>query len=340
MKNFVSIIILQYNGINLVDRCLKSLKKTRYKNYEIIIVDNKSTDNSVEFIKKNYPEIKLIENEKNYGFAEGNNIGAKYANGEYIVFLNNDVEVDPNWLGEIVNIMKREGVVACQPKVLSLRDKKKFEYAGAGGGFIDKYGYPICRGRVYDVIEEDRGQYDDEIEVFWVCGVCMFVRKDIFLNIGGFDKYFFVYGEETDLCWRLNLLGYKLKYAPRSVIYHLGRGTAGTKIKTWYWLHRNHSILLLKNYSLRTIIKILPWKLILEIMAFTVFLFKDYKRSLGILLAWLWIISHPFNIIKRHNEIQKIRKVSDKEIVKKMLKGSVAIGHFIRGKKFFQEFVY
>ncbi len=256
MKDLVSVIILQYNNTILLDRCLKSLAKTRYKNYEIIIVDNKSSDNSVEFIKKNYPNLNLIENNQNYGFAKGNNLGVKYANGEFIVFLNNDVEVDPDWLGELVKaIRKDKNIVACQPKVLSLRDKHKFEYAGAGGGFIDKYGYPICRGRVYDNIEEDKGQYNDEIDVFWCCGVCMFIRKNIFNDIGGFDNDFFVYGEEIDLCWRLNLSGYKLKYVPKSVIYHLGRGTAGEKIKTWYWLHRNQALLVLKNYSFKTLLR-------------------------------------------------------------------------------------
>ncbi len=340
MKNFVSIIILQYGGTEMLNRCLNSLTKTKYKNYEIIIVDNKSKDGSVKFIKKNYPNLKLIENDNNYGFAEGNNIGIKHANGELVVFMNNDIEVEPDWLGNLIDTMKDKKIAACQPKVLSLIDKQRFEYAGAGGGFIDKYGYPICRGRVYDNIEEDKGQYNDEIDVFWVCGVCMCIRKDIFINSGGFDKDFFVYGEEIDLCWRLNLLGYSLKYVPSSVIYHLGRGTSGTKIKTWYWLHRNHSILLLKNYSLKSLLKIMPAKLILEAMAFFAFLFKDYKRSFGIFFGWLWVIFHPINVIKRHNQIQRIRKISDKEIIKKMLKGSTAIEHFIMKKKLFQEFVY
>ncbi len=340
MKDFVSIIILQYNGIDLLDRCLKSLAKTKYSNYEIIVVDNKSIDNSVDFVKKNYPKVKLIENNKNYGFAEGNNIGIKHAKGDYIVFLNNDIEVNPEWLEELIKGIREDNVVACQPKVLSLKGKNKFEYAGAGGGFIDKYGYPICRGRVYDIIEEDNGQYDDGIDVFWVCGVCMCVKKDVFVTAGCFDKDFFVYGEEIDLCWRLNLLGYKLKYVPKSVIYHLGRGTAGKKIKTWYWLHRNHSILLLKNYSLKNLIKILPIKVLLEIMAFFAFLFKDYKRSVGIFCGWSWILFHPFNILKRHNKIQKMRKISDEKIIKRMLKGSTAINYFIKRKKFFPEFLY
>jgi len=340
MKDFVSVIILQYNNTDYLDRCLKSLKKTKYKHFEVIVVDNNSKDNSVEFMKKNYPDIKLVENEKNYGFAEGNNKGVKYTNGEYLFFLNNDVEVDPNWLGEIVKTMKNEDVAACQPKVLSLRDKKKFEYAGAGGGFIDKYGYGICRGRVYDIVEEDEGQYDDEIDVFWVCGVALCIKKDIFVKAGMFDKDFFVYGEEIDLAWRLHLLGYKLKYVPKSIIYHLGRGTAGEKIRTWYWLHRNHAVLLFKNYSLLTLLRIMPIKILLEMMAFAAFLFKDYKRSIGILLGWLWIVMHPFNIIKRHNKIQRMRNVSDKQVMKYMLNGSVAIGHFIKRKKFFPEFLY
>jgi len=340
MKDLVSIIILQYNGTEMLDKCLKSLAKTKYKKYELIIVDNKSSDNSVEFIKKNYPKIRLIENKKNYGFAEGNNIGIKHAHGEFVVFINNDVEVDPNWLGELVKVMNSNNVVACQPKVLSLRDKNKFEYAGAGGGFIDKYGYSICRGRVYDVVEEDKGQYDDEIDVFWACGVALCIRKDIFVKSGMFDKDFFVYGEEVDLAWRLHLLGYKLKYAPKAIIYHLGRGTSGEKIKTWYWLHRNHIILLLKNYSFLTLLEIMPVKMLLELLAFGGFLFKDYKRSIGILWGWLWVITHPFNIIKRHNKVQRIRKVSDKEIIKQMLNGSVALRHFIKCKKFFPEFLY
>ena len=248
----VAIVILNWNGKKYLEQFLPSVSATTYGNYEIIAADNCSSDESVSFLQQTYPFIRIIRLAANYGFAKGYNEALKQVQADYYVLLNSDVEVQANWLQPMVELLEKDKSLAgCQPKMLAQRNKNCFEYAGAAGGWIDKYGYPFAKGRVFDVCEEDHGQYNDESLIFWASGAAMFIRSSVFHEVGGFDEYFFAHQEEIDLCWRIQLAGYKFSSCPRSVIYHLGGGTLpkGNTKKT-YLNFRNNHIMLAKN---------LPW---------------------------------------------------------------------------------
>ena len=193
----VSVIILNLNGLEHLEVCLDSVHATKYPNFEILLIDNNSSDSSVEYVKNNYPNVKIIKNDKNLGFAAANNIGINFAQGEYVILLNNDTEVDQNWIIEMIKTAESNQLIAaCQPKVLDFYNRKKFEYAGGGGGFIDTYGYPLCRGRVFDHVEFDTGQYDDYCNVFWATGAAMLLKREVLEKIGLLDEDFFIYHEE------------------------------------------------------------------------------------------------------------------------------------------------
>ena len=214
-----AVVILNWNGEQMLRRYLPSVVKYSTQFAEIIVADNASTDNSLDFLKKHFPQIRTIFLDKNYGFAEGYNRALEQVEADYYVLLNSDVEVTPLWLQPLIKFMnEHKNVAACQPKLLSLNNKNMFEYAGAAGGFIDRYGYPFCRGRLFDRIEEDKGQYDDVCSVFWATGACLFIRAEQYKAAGGLDKRFFAHNEEIDLCWRLNLMGYDIYFIPQSVV--------------------------------------------------------------------------------------------------------------------------
>ena len=256
--------------------------------------------------------------------------------------MNDDTEQEIDWIDKLVDVAESDDkIAALQPKVLSLRDKKMFEYAGAGGGYIDIYGYPLCRGRVFFDMEEDKKQYDDLKNVFWSCGVAMLIRREVLDEIGYMDEDFFLYSEEMDLGWRMNLAGYKQYIVPKSVIYHLGSATTGTdsrKFEKEYLLHRNVFVTLLKNYSRKTWFRIVPIKFGLEMIALFAFLFKEPKKSLAIGAANLWILLNIGKIIKKNKRISKLRKVSDKDIMNMMVKRSIVWKYFLSGKKNFESY--
>ena len=339
MDSQVSIIIVSWNKKEFVLDCLKSLETQTFKDFETILVDNGSTDGLSEAVEKEYSKVKIVRLKENLGFVGGNNEGYKHSKGKYIVLLNNDTIVDKDWLKELVKMMNSDSKIgACQSKILDMKDHSSFEFTGAAGGLMDIYGYGFCRGRVFDEVEKDNGQYGDIINIFWTAGVSMITRRDIIEKIGLFDEYYFIYCEEVDFCWRLNLAGYELKYVPTSIVCHYGgassqRGKVKINFKMAYLLHRNHMITLLKNYSIKSWFRIIPIKIILEFMAIGGFLFSNPARSIGILKSFWWVLTHPRLILKKHNEVQKLRKVSDKEIMKKMSKKSTAIGYWIFGKK-------
>ena len=198
-----AVAILNWNGFSLLNKFLPSVIKNTPNNVDIYIIDNGSTDNSVNFIKTNFPSVKIINLDDNYGFAKGYNLGIKKINADIICLLNNDVEVTSNWIDPIIKLFKSEKNTAIiQPKLLDYNNRKMFDYAGAAGGFLDKFGYPYCRGRIYDNIESDDGQYDDISKIFWACGACFFIRKEIFELVNGFDENYWAHMEEIDLCWR------------------------------------------------------------------------------------------------------------------------------------------
>lgn len=338
----VEIIILSADGKQHLEKCLKSLKKVNYQNLKITVVDQGSIDGTSEFVKKNYPKINLIRNEVGKGFAGGNNQALRKSKAKYCILLNDDTEQEPNWISELVKVAEKDDkIAALQPKVLAMRDKKKFEYAGACGGHIDIYGYPICRGRVFDNLEEDSGQYDDVANIFWSCGVAMLIRRKVLDEIGYMDEDFYLYSEEMDLGWRMNLVGYKQFVVPESVVYHLGSATTGKKdfrFRKEYLLHRNVFVTLLKNFSRRTWWMVVPVKVALEFLAFGTFLFSQPKKSLAILASLFWIFFNVPEIARKNEEISYLKKISDEEIMKRMIRRSAVLGNFLSGKKSFKDY--
>ena len=245
-----AIAILNWNGLDLLKKFLPSVVKNTPTDINIYVIDNGSTDNSIDFINTNFSSITTIILDKNYGYAQGYNLGLKKIDAEIICMLNNDVEVKPGWTDPILEVFKTEKNTAIiQPKMLNYNDRKKFDYAGAAGGYLDKFGYPYCRGRLYNSIEIDNGQYDDVKEIFWACGACLFIRKKVFELANGFDNKFWAHMEEIDLCWRVQNLGYKIKYHYKSEVYHLNAGTLNiNNPKKTYLNFRNQLYMLTKNY--------------------------------------------------------------------------------------------
>ena len=246
----IAIVILNWNGVKLLEEFLPSVVNFSEDN-PIYIIDNNSDDLSVDFIKKNHPNINIIINNENYGYAKGYNEGLKKVDEEVYCLLNNDVQVTKGWLNPIIKEFESDNSLAVvQPKVLDYKNKNKFEYAGAAGGFIDYYGYPYCRGRIFDSVELDNGQYDQNIDIFWASGACFFIKKEVFNNLKGFDENFYCHMEEIDLCWRITNFNSELKkrFVYKSVVYHLGGGSLSyNDSKKLFYNIRNHYYMVTKN---------------------------------------------------------------------------------------------
>jgi GT2 family glycosyltransferase len=265
----VAVVILNWNGQHFLEKFLPSVLASTYKNTQIIVADNASTDDSIAFLQKHFPTVKIIVNLTNEGFAKGYNTALKKVTADYFVLLNSDVEVTPNWIEPIVQLMENDtSIAACQPKILDYKNKTYFEYAGACGGFIDALGYPFARGRILENIEEDKGQYNNAISCFWATGAAMFVRASVYNTLGGLDEYFFAHQEEIDLCWRMQLSGHKVYVQPASLVYHVGGGTLpkGNSKKT-YLNFRNNLIMLWKNTPSKELILKLPIRFSLDAVA-------------------------------------------------------------------------
>lgn len=264
----VAIVILNWNGKHYLQQFLPFVLATDYPNYRIIIADNASTDDSLDFLKL-YPQIEIIRLEKNFGFAKGYNEALKKVKADYYALLNSDVEVTPGWLTPIIELLStKDEFAACQPKILAFKNKALFEYAGAAGGWLDIYGYPFARGRIFDICEEDKGQYDNTAEVFWASGASLVIKSKVFHELNGFDEYFFAHQEEIDLCWRMQLEGYKIFCCPDSVIYHVGGGTLprGNSKKTFLNFRNNH-IMMAKNLPRQQRWWKIPFRMLLDIIS-------------------------------------------------------------------------
>jgi hypothetical protein len=330
----VSIIIPHQAGVEVLTNCIRALVgSTDYANLEVIVVDNGSSDGSVDKAREVMPGLRVVRLEENQGYAGGCNRGAEASDGEFLVFLNDDTEVAPRWLEEMLAVAMAEPAYgACQPKILSLRDKASFEYSGAAGGLMDMYGYPFSRGRLMDEIEKDEGQYDDPVEIFWASGVAMFVRRDTFEAVGGFDETLFAYMEEIDLSWRIQLLGQRIAYVPASVVHHIGGFSLDRAVlKRMYLNHRNSMIMLLKNYSARSLVRIFPVKVVLELFIFAGTLIRNRKRSLAILQAFAWLVANIGTVRKLRRDVQGSRKISDDVILDRLYTGMAPIWYFLFG---------
>ena len=279
-----AVVILNWNGKAFLEQFLPDVvRNTLSPDTEVIVADNGSEDDSVEWLTANHPEVRIIRLDSNYGYAGGYNRALELTEAEYYILLNSDVQVEPGWAEKLITFMDMHpDVGACQPKIRSYSNPSSFEYAGAAGGYIDRLGYPFCRGRVFDTLEEDHGQYDDTREIFWASGSCMVVRSTAFSQCDGFDESFFVHMEEIDLCWRMQNAGYSVYYFPHSVVYHVGGGTLGygspSKI---YYNFRNSLIMLAKNLPDKHLHRTLMARQLLDGIAWLVLLFRQGRKAAG-----------------------------------------------------------
>ncbi|WP_276166638.1 glycosyltransferase family 2 protein [Zobellia alginiliquefaciens] len=329
----IAIVILNWNGEVLLERYLPSV--IQYSDgAEIYVVDNASTDGSVAFIKTNYPNITVVQNSENGGFTTGYNIGLKSVEADVYCLLNSDVEVAEGWLEPIIKAFKEnEDAAIIQPKILDLMRKDHFEYAGAGGGFIDQLGYPFCRGRIFQELEEDKGQYDDIIEIFWATGACMFIKSDVFWDLKGFDEDYFAHQEEVDLCWRAKNKGYKILYVGTSHVYHLGGSTlSNMNPKKTFLNFRNSLFSLTKNLPRRKALILVLIRLLSDGVAALRFIFQlKFTHCFAILRAHLSFYRHFGKMYKRRekaNFIPKYYKVK-----------SIVWQHFVHHVKNFNDLV-
>lgn len=307
-KMKIAIVILNWNGKKLLERFLPKLIKFSDK-AKFFVVDNKSTDNSVEFLKSLYSNIEIIINKSNLGYAQGYNSALQKIKAEYYVLINSDIEVTKDWLEPLINIMEsNKQIAACQPKIINYNDSRYFEYAGASGGFIDMLGYPFCRGRIFNHLEKDTSQYEDSIEVFWATGACLFVRSSSFWEVGGFDNDFFAHQEEIDLCWRLKNKSYRIMVEPSAKVLHIGGATLEkSSPRKTYLNFRNNLYMLFKNLQLVDLFLIIPIRLVLDGIAAFTFLFKSngFLHFLSILQAHFSFYLSIRKLIKKRIHIKQ-----------------------------------
>ena len=340
MQPLVSIIIPHWNGIDVITECLESLQKATYPNFEVIIVDNNSSDDSVNYLRKNFPKVIIFENKQNEGYAGGCNRGSEIAKGEYILFLNNDTVHQPNWIEPLVSLLKENPrIAAVQPKLLNYYQKNLFDYAGGAGGMMDIFVFPFARGRIFNEQEIDSNQYNSKETIFWSSGTAFLVRKNVFEKAGKFDELFFAHMEEIDLCWRFHLLGYDVSSEPNSVVHHKNAVSLPLYTEKKYYLnHRNSLIMLLTNYSLPLAIYVLPIRWTLDIIAIIyAILMGDWKHVKGIIKAHAWIVFHPRILCRKRIKVKALRTEKDKTILRKMYRESIVFAHYILRKNRYSE---
>lgn len=339
----VNIVILTFNQFGFIGECLEALKNCNYPNLRILLVDNNSNLDAYKKFREKYKNNKQTEffrlNE-NKGFAGGCNYALRKIKSGYIVLLNDDVIVTKNWLQPIIKYMESNpDVGACQPKIKSNRDKTYFEYAGAAGGFMDVYGFPFARGRVFFVSEKDKGQYDSVADLVWCSGACMVTKYEVIKKVGIFDEIFFIYGEEADLCWRMNFYGYRLTFLPSSIVYHHGSGTMSKfQFKKTYLHHRNGLLLMLKNFTAFEIIRYLPFRILLDHVAFWYYILENKKtlNALAVVMAHARVISLIPYILRRRDHLY-LKLMNKTRPPYPLYKDSIIIDYFLRGKKKFSQ---
>jgi GT2 family glycosyltransferase len=311
----VAIVILNWNGRKMLAEYLPSVIKHSCDMAEIVVADNASTDDSVAWLMEHHPHVRVITLNRNYGFAEGYNRALAKVEAEYYLLLNSDVEVTENWLGPMLDFMdSHHDVAACQPKLLSVKDRDSFEYAGAAGGMLDRYGYPFCRGRIFDAVEKDHGQYDRNMEVLWATGACLLIRSHDYWNAGGLDRRFFAHNEEIDLCWRLHEMGRKIYCVTDSKVYHVGGGTLPKSNPRKTFLNfRNNLTMLWKNLpddERRHVMRVRWW--LDYIAAFeTLFVNRNFGDFRAIFAARKAFKQWRHDFDDDHQRIQQLRKNTD-----------------------------
>ena len=333
-----AVVILSFNGKKWLDKFLPNVLSNSKDDADIIVIDNGSSDDSVNFIHTTYKEdIKVIQLKKNWGFTGGYNKGLKDLNYDYFILLNSDVEVTPNWIKPIINQFEKDSsIAAVQPKIMSHSQKTTFEYAGACGGFIDKFGYPFCRGRVFDTVEQDINQYNKNTEIFWASGACLFIRSKDFIDEGGFDQNFFAHMEEVDLCWRLKNKGKKIYFNSASVVYHVGGGTLNYNSAKKTFLNFRNSLFTIHKNDSRNVFLIIIIKLILDGIAGFRFIL------LGKPILCLSILKAHFHYYKAIPRLHKFRKKQSKHDIKTLIgfhNKAIVLSYFLLNKKTFTKII-
>ncbi len=330
----VAVVILNWNGKAYLEKFLPFVLKSEYNNLKVIVADNNSDDGSVELISTRFPQVQLILNSRNYGYAGGYNEALKQVESDYFVLLNSDVQVQHNWIKPVIDLMEQDAfIAAAQPKIKSYANKSYFEYAGAAGGFIDKYGFPFCRGRIFDTLEEDKGQYNKPTEIFWASGAALFIKRTCWMEAEGFDADFFAHMEEIDLCWRLKNRGYKIMYCPQSEVYHVGGGTLQAESPYKAYLNfRNNLSMLTKNLPVKNIFFVLFSRLWLDLAALIKYaLDRKYKHAAAVSKA-----HRSFFINLYKNCCKRERPVPLKSLTGRF-DGSIVYNYFFKKKRTFRD---
>ncbi len=339
----VAVVILNYNGRELLRQFLPAVRQTTYPNCTIVVADNGSTDDSVALLQNEFEEVDIIRMDSNLGFAEGYNEALRrLPETDYFVLLNSDVEVTPGWIDPVIDLMEKDkSIGACQPKVLSHRQRDHFEHAGAAGGWMDYLGYPFCRGRIFNVVEKDKGQYNKAEEVFWASGAALFIRSKLFLNIGGFDPSFYAHMEEIDLCWRIKRAGYKVVVEPASTVYHVGGATLDYANPRKVFLNfRNSLAMILKNERRSKTFWLIPARLMLDGLAGALFLLEGKWRHIRAIVDAHWAFFKSAGAIRRRrrNYDDLIQKVSISRTPNQegLYRKSIVWAFYARGRKTFE----
>ncbi len=337
----VAIAILNYNGVEYLESFLPLMGDSYSGNAKIYVIDNRSTDESISYLQEWHPEVEIIALDQNYGFAGGYNEGLKQIDAAYVAVVNSDLQVTDKWLDPIITRLKANPDIACvQPKVRSLENKEAFEYAGAAGGLIDVFSYPLCRGRIFNSVEADDHQYDEATDIFWASGAAMVIRTALMKSIGGFDADYFAHQEEIDLCWRLKNAGYRIAYEPLSVVYHLGGGTLSYDHPRKIYLNfRNNLVTIMKNEATATLLWKVPIRVILDIVAMCKFLLTgQLSAATSVAKALFYVISHLGSILKKRRRVKSVvaaHKIGDATQAGKLNK-SIIWSYYVLGKKTFQ----
>ena len=326
----LSVVILNWNGRRHLERYLPSVVAHTEGDAEVVVADNGSTDDSLQWLRLNYPDVRVIRLDRNYGFAGGYNRALREVASEYVLLLNSDVEVTAGWWQPLVEVLDTESdVAAVAPKLLADMERTKFEYAGAAGGFIDYLGYPFCRGRILSNVEEDRGQYDDRRDIFWSSGAAMCCRREEFESLGGFDEDFFAHMEEIDLQWRMQLAGWRIVVEPKSVVYHLGGGTLPASSRKIFLNHRNNLAMLFKCASpmQRAVVAVVrPATDMLE--AFVNLVTLHPQRAWAIVRAWGEFIAWHGALSRKRKAVVRTKKVDN------IYRNSIVLRYIFGGRKF------
>jgi GT2 family glycosyltransferase len=329
-----AIVILNWNGIGYLKMFLGILVKHSISpETEVYVADNGSTDGSADWVKENFKDVRLILFEKNYGFAGGYNKAIDQLDARYVVLINSDIEVTEGWLQPLVSYMENNSdMAACQPKILSYYRKDYFEHAGAAGGFIDKYGYPFCRGRILNVAEKDTGQYNDKVDIFWSSGACMLVRADVWKECGGFDADFFAHMEEIDLCWRFSKAGLRTGFNPESTVYHIGGGALAYDSPYKIYLNfRNSLYMLYKNLPDDKLFSVLFIRRILDGLAAIMFLAKGrFSYFKAVLNAHISFYKNKVELRRKRERVKRLAESNNQELI---LNKSIIFEFYIKGIK-------